>query len=198
MRSLFLFSLSLSALSAAAVTLDVPRLSDPAYLNWEVSADTALPANRTDNLRVFRLELTFNATPSNNVQVAFGRDTLPEDGFLEVEETDLILGWDCGEWFLRPQGLRERYAFPSAVTNGTHTLTASIRVNTQGVPQSAVFTDRDGAGEFPFPGLTLAPFPEWLNPGLWTHLRVTARGSSATNETVSVRFLPDGAMIFIR
>ncbi len=80
----------LAALTASAVTLDVPQLPAPAYLNWEVAADTALPANRTNGLRVFRLELTFDATPSNNVQVAFGRDTLPEDGFLKLEETDCI------------------------------------------------------------------------------------------------------------
>ena len=198
MRSLFLLFLSLSALTASAVTLDVAKLPAPAHFNWEVSADTALPTNRTDNFRVFRLELTFNATPSNNVQVAFGRDTLPEDGFLELEETDLIVGWDCGEWVLRPQDMRDWYTSAPASNSGPHTLTASIRVNAQGVPLSAVFTDRDGAGEFTFPGLTLAPFPEWLNPGLWTHLRVTARGSSATNETVRARFLPDGARIIIR
>jgi hypothetical protein len=195
MRFLLIVSAGL-ALSASAVTFDVPRLPAPAYFNWEVSADTALPANKTDNFRVFRLELTFDATPSNNVQVAFGRDTLPGDGFLEPEETDCIIGWDCGEWFLRPQGLRERYASPSAVTDGTRTLTASIRVNAQGAPRTAAFSD--GQAAFTFPGLTQAPFPEWLNPCLWTHLRVTARGSSAANETVSVRHLPDGVKILIR
>ncbi len=181
---------------ALAVTLDVERLPAPPFPGWEVSSDAALPSNRTDNMRTFRLELTFNATPSNNVQVAFGRDTLPEDGFLEAEETDCIIGFDCGEWFLRPQDMRDRYTSAPANTSGPHTLKVSVRVNAQGVPQSAAFSDGEDA--FTFPGLTLSPFPDWLNPGLWTHLRVTARGSSAANETIGVRYLPDGAKIIIR
>ncbi|GEM_PF-5750254 len=40
----------------------------------KLSASSALPAGRLDGLRVFRLELAFEATPSNNVQVCLGRD----------------------------------------------------------------------------------------------------------------------------
>ena len=196
MRKLYLLVLPLSALSAAAVTLDMPGLPAPSFADREVSFDTALPANRLEKLRVFRLEMTFDSTPSNNVQVAFGRDTLPADGFLSAEETDFIIGYDCGEWFLRPQGLRERYAFPPAAAGGTRTLTAEIRVNSQGDPGPAVF--RDGGSAFAFPGLTLTPAPAWLRPDLWTCLRVTARGCDSTNETVSARFLPDGARIILR
>ena len=196
MRDLYLIALSASALSAAAVTVDVPRLPAPAHANWEASADTAIPTNTTDNLRVFRLEMTFGATLSNNVQVAFGRDDLPADGFLETEETALIVGWDRGEWFLRPRGLRERYTFPSAVTNGTRTLTADIRVSPQGAPRSVTFKDDEGV--FTFDGLTLTAADDWLSPGQWTNLRVTARGATETNEIVSAKFMPDGARIIIR
>jgi len=198
MRNLYLFVLPLSALSAAAVTLDVARLPAPSQADREVSGDAVLPdaTNRMDNLRTFRLEMTFEATPSNNVQVAFGRDNRPADGALAAEETDFIIGWDCGEWFIRPQGLRERYALPAAATNGTHTLTASIRVTSQGVCQPPVF--EDGSSAFAFPGLALTPFPGWLKPDLWTHLRVTVRGAAAANENVSAKFLPDGARIIIR
>ena len=74
MCKLCLLSLSLSVLSAAAVTLDVARLQEPVFAAREASGDAALPGNRFDSLRVFWLELTFASTPSNNVQVAFGRD----------------------------------------------------------------------------------------------------------------------------
>ena len=196
MRNLYLFVLPLSVLSAAAVTLDVARLPQPSFADREVSENVALPANRLDSLRVFRLEMTFDATASNNVQVAFGHDAMPADGALSAEETAYIIGWDCGEWFLRPQGLRERYAVAAAVTNGAHTLTAAIRVNAQGVPQSVAFKDGDAA--FTFGGLALPPFPDWLRPDLSTSLRLTVRGGSAANETVSAKFLPDGARIIIR
>ncbi len=197
MRKLCLLALSFSALSAAAVTLDVARLPVPSHADREASGDAALPStNRMDNLRTFRLEMTFESTPSNNVQVAFGRDNRPADGALAAEETDFIIGWECGEWFIRPQGLRERYAFPAAATDGTRTLTASIRVTSQGVFQMPAF--KDGGTAFTFAGLPLTPFPGWFKPDLWTHLRVTVRGVSAANENVSAKFLPDGARIIIR
>ena len=191
MRNLCLF-LSLWALNVSAVTLDVPKLPAPAYADGERSCDVALPANRTENLRLFRLEVTFNLTPSNNVQVAFGRDNLPADGYLAAEETDLIIGWDCEEWFLRPQGLRERHVFnPANLQAGRRTLTLEIAVDAQGLPKSAVF--KDGADAFAFPELKLAPFPAWLKPDLWTHLRVTVRGKDNADEKVRVQFLQEGA-----
>jgi len=190
------FAVLLLSHYAHAVTLDVARLPGPVFADGEVSADAALPAGRTNDLRTFRLEMTFEATPSNNVEAAFGRDCLPADGLLAAGETDFIIGWDCGEWFLRPRGLRERYAFSPAAPNGTRTLTAIIRVSAQGVPQPPVF--RDGGADFAFPGLSLTPFPDWLKPGLWTHLRVTARGADAPGESVKAVFAPGGASIFIR
>jgi hypothetical protein len=189
--------LVLPALSAAAVTLDVARLSSPSFADREAAGDAALPpTNRMDNLRVFRLEMTFESTPSNNVQVALGRDNRPADGALASEETDFIVGWDCGEWFLRPRGLRERYAFSPAASGGTRTLTAFIRVTSQGVSQTPAF--KDGGTAFTFAGLQLTPFPDWLKPDLWTHLRVTVRGTDVPEESVKAVFAPDGARIFIR
>jgi hypothetical protein len=195
-RCLSLPALLLSGLTAGAVTLDVARLPAPSFADGEVSGDAALPSGRTNDLRTFRLEMTFDATPSNNVQVAFGRDNLPADGFLAAEETDCIIGWDCGEWFLRPQGLADRHTFTPGTAEGRRTLTMEIPVSLMGVPKPAAF--RDGAEAFTFPGLALSPVPEWLAPGLWTHLQVTARGHTGTNETVRARFLPDGARIILK
>jgi len=198
MKRITVFSLAgLAALAALAATLDVPRLPAPSFADREVSGDAALPGVWTNGgFRVFRLEMTFTATPSNNVQAAFGRDDSPADGALAAEETDLIIGWDCGEWFLRPRGLAERYAFPASVSNGTRTLSASVRVNASGAPQSAEF--RDGGAAFAFPGLTLSPVPDWLTPGAWTRLRVTVRGAGIPEENVRAVFAPDGARIIIR
>ena len=106
----------LMAASASSVTLDVPRLSPSAFADLEASADTAISESAFRNLRRFRLGLAFQATPSNNVQVAFGRDTEPLDGHLAAEETAFIIGWDSGEWFLRPAELRTRHTFIPADT----------------------------------------------------------------------------------
>ena len=55
-------ALLLLPLVAAAVTLDIPRLPPPAFVDREVSGDAAIPANVHDNLRRFRLELAFDVT----------------------------------------------------------------------------------------------------------------------------------------
>ena len=188
----------LTVVSASAVTLDVPRLPSPVFADREVSGDAAIPAGARDNLRRFRLELTFDATPSNNVQIAFGRDSEPLDGALAAEETALIIGWDSGEWFLRPAGLKERFVHAPAdgQTLRRRTLRAAIRVNTQGTPTAVEFSD--DAGAFAFDGLPPAPPPLWLAPNNWNLLRVTVRGAAVAEEDVKIRFLPDGATIILR
>ena len=40
------------------------------------------------------------AAASNSVEVVFGRDA-NEDGVLGIEEGELCVGWDCGEWYWR-------------------------------------------------------------------------------------------------
>ena len=191
-------ALVLLPLAAAAVTLDVPRLPAPAFADREVSGDATLPTGIQDDLRRFRLELSFDATPTNNVQVAFGRDAEPLDGALAGEETAFIVGWDSGEWFLRPAGLKER--FVHAPTDGQtprrRTFRAAIRVNAQGTPTAVEFID--DAGAFAFEGLPPAPPPLWLTPDNWNLLRVTVRGVAVAEEDVRVRFLPDGATIILR
>ena len=194
----FLPTLVLLPLAAAAATLDVPRLPSPVFADREVSGDATLPTGIQDDLRRFRLELSFDATPTNNVQVAFGRDAEPLDGALAAEEAAFIIGWDSGEWFLRPAGLKERFVHAPAdgQTPRQRNLRAAIRVNTQGTPTAVEFID--DAGAFAFDGLPPAPPPLWLTPDKWNLLRVTVRGVAVAEEDVKVRFLPDGATIILR
>ena len=184
--------------TAPALTLDVTRLSSPVFADREVSGDAAISANVHDNVRRFRLQLAFDATPSNNVQIAFGHDATPLDGHLAAEETAFIIGWDSGEWFLRPAGLKERHVYAPAngQTTQRRTLHAAIRVDAQGTPTSVEFSD--DAGAFAFEGLPPAPPPLWLAPDNWNLLRVTVRGAAIADEDVRVRFLPDGATIILR
>ena len=45
-------------------------------------------------------KLDFNGTPSNNVEVAFGTDA-DGDRSLSLDETDVVIGWECGRYFHR-------------------------------------------------------------------------------------------------
>ena len=198
-RAVVWFAATLAFVTTApALTLDVPRLPSPSFADREVSGDAAIPPDARDNLRRFRLEISFEASVSNNVQVAFGHDAEPLNGSLAAEETAFIIGWDSGEWFLRPTGLKERFVHAPAngQTPGRRMLRAAIRVNTQGTPTAVEFSDDTGA--FAFEGLPLEPLPSWLTPENWNLLRVTVRGAAIAEEDVKVRFLPDGATIILR
>ena len=92
-RAVVWFAATLAA-TAPALTLDLPRLPPPAFADGEVSGDAAIPAGTQDDLRRFRLVFSFDATPSNNVQIAFGHDSEPLDGALAAEEAAFIIGWD--------------------------------------------------------------------------------------------------------
>jgi len=185
-----------AALAASAATFEPPRLPEPAAADRETSASHALPADSPGGMNTFRLELSFEATPSNNVQVSLGRDAAPADGALDAGEADVTVGWDRGEWFIAPRGLRSRHAAPAATSNGLQKLTAFIRVTTTGGCPPPSFADRDGA--VVFAGLPAGPLPGWLRPDTWDTLRVTARGADAPQETVIAVFAPDGTRLELK
>lgn len=82
---------------ASTETLQNPPPSE--FVDTESSVNVPIP---TDEGRHIKLTLAFESTPSNAVQVAFGRD-LNGSETLEPEETELIVGVDCGEWFAREE-----------------------------------------------------------------------------------------------
>ena len=62
-RAVVWFAAALAFVTTApALTLDVPRLPSPSFADREVSGDAAIPANAAENLRRFRLEISFAAT----------------------------------------------------------------------------------------------------------------------------------------
>ena len=93
-------SFSLLALSAfAGARVVVPSLPEPERPLAEVETNVVFDAGLAgDNL--WRLSIELDATASNCVEVVFGTDA-DGDGALGIEEGELCVGWDCGEWFWR-------------------------------------------------------------------------------------------------
>ena len=90
-------SVVLEALCASAV--EVGALPGAEFADTEVSTNVALAVGAARNRRlVFSVEL--QASPSNNVEVAVGCDA-DADGHLSLAESALVVGYDCGEWFVR-------------------------------------------------------------------------------------------------
>ena len=79
-----------------ATSFSVPTMPESEWDDTEVVTNAALPAARADS-RVFAFSLELDATASNNVEVAFGRDA-DHDGGLSRGEADMLVGWDCGTW----------------------------------------------------------------------------------------------------
>jgi len=97
---LALLSFALLALPAFAVQrVVVSQMPEPVRALAEVETNVVFSTGTaTDNKWTLTIER--DAATSNSVEVVFGCDA-NEDGVLGVEEGDLCVGWDCGEWFWR-------------------------------------------------------------------------------------------------
>lgn len=108
--------------SCCLVLLAAALLPAPAAVTREsstgpVAASAFLDTESSVCLRVtngvasqcgFGFDLEFFRTPSNNVEVAFGRDA-DGDGQLSFSETEMSTGWDCGTYFVDPFAEGRRY-----------------------------------------------------------------------------------------
>ena len=97
---LALLAFALLALSSiAGQRVVVPQLPTPVRALAEVETNVVFATGAaTDNKWALTIER--DAAVSNCVEVVFGRDA-NEDGVLGIEEGELSIGWDCGEWFWR-------------------------------------------------------------------------------------------------
>ena len=176
------------------------RAAVPTALPPAVHADTETVTNvpftvLLDVAGCFSFDLVCHATPSNNVEVAFGRDA-DGNGILDVGEEDCIVGWDCGAWFVRKGADGEPLAtVPERPSdNGTRMLSWRLRVGTDGMPSRL---DARADGDAVFGTLADTP-PAWLHSPSWNLFRLTGRGIDAPLESFSVAVTPDGTMFFVR
>ena len=187
---------------AFAVNVIIPNMPDSEFSDNEASVNAVIPeifANKQS--KTFKFYLTLNATLSNNVEIAFGQavpgDISVNTPNLTHAETDLIVGWDCGRWFLRPKGLREFYY--SDVTNfvaDARTMSGVFRVDSEDNLYSLEFND--GEESFVFQGLTVSNCVDWLKPTEWDLLRVVSRGDDTDAENIKVSFNGNKTLIIIQ
>ena len=140
----------------------------------------------------FRLTMEFDSTPSNNVQIAFGRDS-DADGVLSAGETDMTLAWDCGEWMLIGTNALPSAVLPSVDTNAHKTVLWNLHLKRK-VPKHLLLTEND---QPLLPDFTSDPEP-WFYDRTWNMLRLTARGIDNPAESFVVDLNEKGALIFLR
>ncbi len=179
--------------SASALT--VPDLPPPVFADTEVSTNVAMRA-WTERTRMFNVTLSFDATPSNNVQVAFGTDA-SADGNLSDEEAGLTLGWDCGSWFMASDSATNRFTAAPSGSSARKELSFQMSLGADGLPRKLELAD--GTSPLAFAGIDLSPPPPaWMFSKDWNLLKVVARGTDAQNETVTVELANDAVMLLLR
>ena len=162
---LALLPLAVLALSAfAGQRVVVPQLPEPVRALAEVETNVVFSTGAaTDNKWTLTIER--DAVASNSVEVVFGCDA-NEDGVLGVEEGELSIGWDCGEWFWR-----DRRANAACRVEG-----AAQRL------EMTFYLNRDRAAK----SLASSVFPPVVSPTCfnpdWNLARVVSRGA----ETVRI------------
>ncbi len=187
-----------ATLTLHARTVSTPKLPAAAFLDTESSTNVMISAwtDWTEHTRSFKIVLSLDATPSNNVQVAFGVDE-DVDRLLSEEETELTLGWDCGGWFVASAEHMNRFtATPSENMGLRREISFTVHLESNDSPDRL---DTFGNGiPITFAGLDDASPPEWMFSKTWNMLKVTARGVDRHNDHVSVRLNIDPVIFLLR
>ncbi len=166
----------LSSLCLAA-SFAMPEMPEAEWDDTEVVTNAALPAARADS-RVFAFTLELDATASNNVEVAFGRDA-DHDGVLSRAEADMLVGWDCGEWKIVDCASGDETIEQG--TGGRASLDWRLVFSAADAPRSLSAT---ADGRAAFSALAAHP-PRFLYSPEWDTVRVVCRGMDSPNPVIT-------------
>ena len=86
-------------LPAVALGVTVEPLPPSEYADTEVTTNIPFAVSLETMSRI-EFTLTFDASPTNNVEVSVGADE-NGDGTLSTTEAAWTFGYDCGRWFTR-------------------------------------------------------------------------------------------------
>ena len=155
-----LLSFALLALSSfAGPRVVVSQMPEPVRALAEVETNVVFSTGAAADNK-WTLTIERDAAMSNSVEVVFGRDA-NEDGVLGVEEGELCVGWDCGEWFWRDR----RSSTACRVEGTTQRLDMTLYLNRGRAARSLASSV--------FPSVVS---PTCFNPD-WNLARVVSRGA---------------------
>ena len=170
-----------------ARTILVPTQSVSPCLDTEVSTNCVLHRSRID-VRTFDVHFQFEGTPTNNLEVAFGRDS-NTNGVLDVQEIDTVYGWRGGRYFIENVRAWERIETIAATNALCGAIDIHLENDAELVPRR--FTAMCGISpEQSEPRQCEAAFtqfatpPPWLFRNDWTLMKVTRRGVVVPSEWI--------------
>ena len=186
-------AVSVVVLVACVASAEMPaRASVPApvYADGEASVKITLPAPAPDK-RILKITMAFDAAPTNNVEFAL----------TSGDSEEVIIGWDCGEWFARGGQLLEGWVTtpasnPSAT--GPRTLTLAVRFGKKNNMPLTFALDADGVPVgFAGPDSLLGWLARLGEHGQPLQVAVTSRGG-AGGAGLDAAFSKDGSLIIVR
>ena len=187
----------LAALGIAATLIARDAwLPSPLYEDQEVALDIPLGSLffSDGSAGTARIELRFEGTPSNNVQFAVGRASA--GGRLAEADTAFTAGWDCGLFFIHPNGRADRMETPPEEP-GAKKVIFTVRLKADGVFTEFAFSTGDGR-QVTF-GVHPAPVPDWLAMvPPWDAVRVTSRGTGSPDAEINVRNIQKGVIVIVK
>lgn len=149
--------------------------------------------------RNFQLEMDFDATPSNAVEVAWGKDA-DGDGKLGLDETGFAVAWDCGHWRLWGRnGTNELLSVLCESVEAAETAAGRkcFRMDV-GVwmekPKGMAATE-NGAAVF---GQYLKRSEEWFYRSDWDVARISTCGMGNAAERVQLKLRTVGIVVIFR
>mgnify|MGYP003291515615 CR=1 FL=1 len=169
----------------------ISELPPSDFADTEVT--TNFPAAFGTNDNHFLFSLVFDSTPSNNVQAAFGCDA-DSDGILSAEETDLIVGWDCGRWRIDGPGVGSSLERSPVTADASKVLSWNLCTRFCRIPRTLELKEN---GVDVLPELSSAPCVWFYNPD-WNLVRLTARGLDDPDARFAVRMDNDGFKLIVR
>ena len=172
-----------------AAVLVVSTMPPPVYDDCEVVTNCVFDASRND-AKEFSVRIELDATPSNGVEVVFGRDA-DGDGILSRTEETMSVGYDCGEW--KVVNLTTGDKFTCDGTTGRATLDWKLRLNRNRTPCSLAATV-NGQPTF----TQLATLPPFLFDPTWNAAKIIRRGQSDPNLRVECSVDNEPLVMYIR
>ena len=183
------FMIATFAWAAQLVALSLPPV---AHADTEVVTNVVISSWQR-GVAKFAFSLSCIATPSNNVEAAFGED-VNTNGVLEPEEADLIVGWKRGNWFIQNGTDGERFSVASPSLEDVKTLAWDYRLTAAPTP-ARLSVMVDGTAAF---SALAEESPEWLHRREWNLMRLTGRGLHNSGETFIVGTPLDPTAILFR
>lgn len=187
--------------ASARRRLETESLMAVPWADTEATTNLVLCLGASDAWNaVFTLD--FEATSSNNVEFAFGKD-VDGNGSLAPEEQELTVGWDCGKWFATGRsGLRGAFWSEGVVGFSAEPVTETPRktfswkslLSPTASARSVAVSENGVPLSFGFP----APLPVWLYRPDWDTVRVTVRGVDNAAERLTVDATRVGTLVIIR